>query len=159
MSEKWDRHFLGLAEYHSRISKDPSSRVGCVIVGPDGELLSAGLNGFPRGIEDTHDRLHDRDMKLKLVVHAEMNALLAGVRAGVKLKGCTLYLVATDVKTGAIWGGPPCTRCTVELIQCGISEVVSYPMHLSPERWLKDQELSKVLLIEAGVKYREIFNK
>lgn len=34
MSERWDRHFLGLALYHARMSKDPNTRVGSVIVGP-----------------------------------------------------------------------------------------------------------------------------
>lgn len=91
MSERWDNHFLGMALYHSKLSKDPSTRVGSVIIGPDREILSAGFNGFPRGIADTHERLHDRDMKLKLVVHAEMNALLAAARTGMRLKGCTLY--------------------------------------------------------------------
>lgn len=68
MSEKWDRHFLGLADQHSQMSKDPSTKVGAIIVGPDREVLSAGFNGFPRGIEDSKERLHNRDLKLKLVV-------------------------------------------------------------------------------------------
>lgn len=155
MSEKWDRHFLGMALYHSRLSKDPSTRVGSVIVGPDREILSAGFNGFPRGIADTQERLHNRDMKLKLVVHAEMNALLAAARTGMRLKGCTLYLAATD-DTGLIWGGCPCTRCTVEIIQVGISEIVSYPVKTVPSRWHDDIALANSLVIEAGIKYREL---
>jgi dCMP deaminase len=155
MSERWDRHFLGLAEYHSRMSKDPSTRVGSVIVGPDRELLSAGFNGFPRGIADTPERLNDRDTKLKLVVHAEMNALLAAARTGMRLKGCTLYLVATN-NSGLKWGGPPCTRCCVELIQVGIYEVVSYPQKAAPSRWHEDLLMARGLLEEAGIYYREI---
>lgn len=76
MSNRWDVHFLDLAATHARMSKDPSTRVGSVIVGPDREIRSVGFNGFPRGIEDTYARLHDRDTKLKLVVHGEMNAML-----------------------------------------------------------------------------------
>ena len=155
MSERWDRHFLGLALYHSRLSKDPSTRVGSVIVGPDREILSAGFNGFPRGIADTQERLNDRDTKLKLVVHAEMNALLAAARTGMRLKGCTLYLAATD-DSGLIWGGSPCTRCTVEIIQVGISEIVSYPIKSAPSRWHDDLKFSRSLIDEAGIKYREI---
>ncbi len=155
MSERWDRHFLGLSLYHSRMSKDPSTRVGSVIVGPDREILSAGFNGFPRGIADTPERLNDRDAKLKLVVHAEMNALLAAARTGIRLKGCTLYLSATD-DSGLIWGGPPCTRCTVEIIQVGIAEIVSYPAKAVPSRWHEDLALAKTLIEEAGVKYREL---
>ena len=70
---RWDRHFLDLALQHARISKDPSTQVGSIIVGPDLEFLSAGANGFPRGILDTPQRLNDRDTKLKIVVHAEVN--------------------------------------------------------------------------------------
>lgn len=155
MSERWDRHFLELAQFHARMSKDPSTRVGSVIVGPDKEIISAGFNGFPRGIADTRERLSDRDMKLRLVVHGEMNAILAAARTGMRLKGCTLYLAATD-DTGAVWGGPPCTRCTVEIIQAGLSEIVSYPVKAVPSKWHEDLKLSGSLLIEAGIRYREI---
>lgn len=158
MSERWDKHFLGLAEYHSRLSKDPNTRVGSVIVGPDRELLSAGFNGFPRGIADTEKRLNDRDLKLKLVVHAEMNALLAAARLGVRLKGCTLYLAATD-NSGLIWGGPPCTRCTVEIIQVGIGEIVSYPSKAIPSKWHNDLMLARDLITEAGIYYRQVVGK
>lgn len=155
MSEKWDRHFLGMALYHSRLSKDPSTRVGSVIVGPDREILSGGFNGFPRGIADTQERLTNRETKLKLIVHAEMNALLAAARTGMRLKGCTLYLCATD-DSGLIWGGPPCTRCTVEIIQVGISEIVSYPIKAVPSRWHADLEMSRALIEEVGIRYREL---
>lgn len=155
MSEKWDRHFLGLSLYHSRMSKDPSTRVGSVIVGPDREILSAGFNGFPRGIADTPERLNDRETKLKLVVHAEMNALLAAARTGMRLKGCTLYLSATD-DSGLIWGGPPCTRCVVEIIQVGIQEIVSYPVKAVPSRWHADLDTARLLIEEAHIGYRTV---
>lgn len=155
MSERWDNHFLGMALYHSKLSKDPSTKVGSVIIGPDREILSGGFNGFPRGIADTDERLNDRDTKLKLVVHAEMNALLAAARTGMRLKGCTLYLAATD-SSGLVWGGPPCTRCTVEIIQVGISEIVSYPVKAVPSKWHDDLALARKLIEEAGITYREI---
>lgn len=101
---RWDDHFLRLALNNAKMSKDPRTQVGSVIVGPDREVRSMGFNGFPRGIEDTLERLHDRDMKLKLIVHGEMNAILNAVRIGVSTRGCTLYLAATD-DTGLIWGG------------------------------------------------------
>lgn len=155
MSEKWDRHFLQLCIDHARMSKDPSTRVGAVIVGPDREIRSAGFNGFPRGIADTAERLNDRDAKLKLVVHGEMNAILAAARVGIPVKGCTLYLAATDV-SGLVWGGPPCTRCVVEMIQAGIVEIVSYPKKAIPSKWHSDLEFAAALLTEAGIAYREV---
>ena len=155
ITERWDLHFLGLAVYHSNMSKDPSTRVGSVIVGPDREILSAGFNGFPRGIADTAERLLDRETKLQLIVHAELNAILAAARLGVRIKGCTLYLAATD-DSGAVWGGPPCTRCTVEIIQAGIREIVAYPMKAVPSRWHDDLSVAKKLIDEVGIIYREI---
>jgi dCMP deaminase len=137
------------------MSKDPATQVGSVVVGPDREILSAGFNGFPRGIADTAARWQNRELKLKLVVHAEMNALLAAVRTGVRLKGCTLYLAATD-DSGLVWGGPPCTRCTVEIIQAGISEIVSCPVKAVPSKWHEDLRLARELIEEAGITYREV---
>ena len=156
MNPKWNLHFLSIAEQCAQMSKDPSTKVGAVIVGPDREIRSTGFNGFPRGIEDTEDRLNNRDMKLKLVVHAEMNAVFNAARSGIALKGCTLYLAATD-STGLVWGGPPCSRCSVEVIQTGINTIISYPKKAVPSRWHEDLVLSESLLNEAGVDYREVY--
>lgn len=154
-NQRWDDHFLRLCVEHANMSKDPSTRVGAVIVGPDQEIRSTGFNGFPRRIADTEERLNDRDVKISLVVHAEMNAILNAARIGVAVKGCTLYLAATD-SSGAIWGGAPCTRCAVEIIQSGISEIVSLPFKASPSKWEHSVKTARSLLEEAGVLYREV---
>jgi dCMP deaminase len=155
MSERWDNHFLRLAQAHAEMSKDPNTKVGAVIVGPDREIRSAGFNGFPRLICDSPERLNDRDTKLQLIVHAECNALVQAARVGVPVKGCTLYLAATD-SSGMVWGGPPCTRCTVHVIQAGIDRVVSRPKKAVPSRWHADLELAEQLLSEAAVAYHEV---
>lgn len=155
MSIRWDRHFLGLALAHAQMSKDPATRVGSIIVGPDREIISAGFNGFPRGVADTPERLGDRETKLKLIVHAEMNAVLAGARLGMRLKGCTLYLAATD-ESGLVWGGPPCARCTVEIIQAGITDIISYAPKNVPTKWADDLAFARTVINEVGVRYREI---
>ena len=152
----WEKRFIDLAVFISSWSKDPNTRVGAVIVGPDREIRSTGFNGLPRGIEDSEERLTNRDLKLKLVVHAEMNAILNAARFGSPLKGCTMYLAASDAVTGKIWGGPPCTRCTVETIQSGISSIVSLPFKDVPSRWKDDLDISKSLLQESGIGYLEI---
>lgn len=155
MSDKWDRHFLQLCVDTARMSKDPSTKVGSVIVGPDREIRSTGFNGFPRGVRDTESRLNDRDLKNRIVVHGEMNAVLAAARVGIPLKGCTLYLAATNA-TGSIWGGPPCTRCTVEIIQSGIIEIVSWPIKDVPSRWHDDIAMARQIIDEVGITYREV---
>lgn len=139
----WDGWFLGLASYISTASKDPSTQVGCVIVGPDREIRATGYNGFPRGVDDSEERLNNRELKYSLVVHAEENSLLYAARVGVSLKGCTAYVT---------W--PPCTRCAVSMIQAGIVEVI-YPSNIEiPERWKKDFELSNSVLNEAFVRVK-----
>ena len=155
MSDRWDNHFLALAKVHAEMSKDPNTRVGAVIVGPNREIRSAGFNGFPRLICDTPERLHDRDTKMQLIIHAEMNAIVQAASIGTALDGCTLYLAATD-DTGMVWGGPPCTRCTVHVIQAGIRTIVSRPIKAVPSRWHADLEVARSLIVEAGIEYREV---
>lgn len=155
---RWDRYFLNVALTSATMSKDPSTRVGAVIIGPDREIRSAGFNGLPRGIGDTADRLHNRDMKMELIVHAEHNAILNAARIGVSLKGCTLYLAATD-DSGGVWGGPPCTQCTLAVIQAGIQTVVSYPFKTGPSRWRESIDQARRLLDEAEITYREFLDR
>jgi dCMP deaminase len=155
MTARWDHHFLKLCLTISEMSRDPNTRVGALIVGPDKEIRSSGFNGFPRGVADTPERLYDRELKLRLMVHAERNALLNAARIGVSTKGCTLYLVASD-GTIAPWGGSPCTSCVIEIIQAGIAEVVSWPFKNVPSRWADDIAFAATILAEAGVRYREI---
>lgn len=155
MSERWDRHFLQLALDHARMSKDPSTQVGSIIVGPDREIVSAGFNGFPRGIADTPERLNDRSQKMKRIVHAEENAILNAVRMGHATKGFTLYLAATD-DSGLVWGGPPCSQCTLKVIQAGIAAIVSFTPKSIPSRWHEDLAFARSLIDEVGMPYREL---
>ena len=145
MSGKWDVRFIELAKHISLWSKDPSTKVGCVVVGEDREIRSTGFNGFPRGIDDTSERLEDRNQKYPMICHAEENAIMHAARIGVSLKGCRAYVT---------W--PPCTRCTRSLIQAGVEEVV-YPANLTiPERWLEDFNLGRQMFDESGVKVRDV---
>ena len=145
VSEKWDRRFLELAKHISEWSKDPSTKVGCVVVVADREIRSTGFNGFPRGIEDDLDRLEDRDRKYPLICHAEENAIMHAARIGVSLKGNTAYVT---------W--PPCSRCTRSLIQAGLNEVV-FPADVDiPERWQADFDISMGMMEEAGITARKV---
>ncbi len=139
---KWHGRFLDVADILRTWSKDPSTGVGCVVVGPDREIRSTGFNGFPRGILDDAERLNDRDTKIKIVCHAEENAIFHAARIGVSLKGCSLYV--------SPW--PPCSKCSRAIIQSGIESVFVRNSIQIPERWKSDFELSRSLLKEANVK-------
>ena len=138
---KWHYRFVRLAQEISTWSKDPSTKVGCVVVGPNREIRSTGFNGFPRGIADD-SRLADREKKYPIICHAEENAIMHAARMGMSLEGCVLYCT---------W--PPCTRCARSIIQVGVRAVV-YPNVTLPERWVAECNTSIALLIEAGVDVR-----
>ena len=134
-STNWDNRFLDMAKLVSTWSKDPSTRVGAVIVDPSNRLVSVGYNGFPKGVTD-NERLLDRDKKYDIIVHAEVNAILFSNRT---LKGCTMYT----------WPFQPCPRCAGLIIQSGIRRVVSI-INRNP-RWTEDFITAKQLLLEASV--------
>lgn len=167
---RWDRFAFAQAHAHLNMSKDPSTHCGAVIVGPDRETLCGGFNGFPRGINDSEERLTNRELKHKLVVHAEANSLLVAAKRGIKIQSCHLYLIVQSTD-GMYWGGPPCSRCIVEIIQVGLASVTVLAPP-SPKAvtawmlargytssWLQDYELSRELMSEAGIFYREIDGK
>lgn len=137
---KWDQRFIELSRYVSDWSKDPSAKVGAVVVSKRGGAISLGYNGFPIGVEDSADRLQDTDIKLELVVHAEQNALIS---AGPKADGATVY----------VWGKPVCSRCAGLIIQAGIKRVVALSPNVvdKESKWYKTGKLSIEMFEEAGI--------
>lgn len=144
MSDKWHKRYLELARHISDWSKDPSSKIGAVAVGDYGQVLSQGFNGFPRGIADTHERLHNREEKYKHVIHAEMNVIYNASLTGISLAGSTLY----------VYGLPICSNCALGIIQAGINTVVipKGETNENAHRWLQSWMQSKALFEEAGVR-------
>lgn len=136
----WDAYFLAIAALVAERSKDPSTKVGAVIVGPDHEIRSTGYNGFPRGIDDSPARLADRPTRYSFTVHAEPNAIFNAVRVGTSTRNCTLYVA----------GLPPCHECVKAIIQAGIVRVVHFDKAV-PERWQASIERGRTLLSEANI--------
>ena len=72
---KWDERFLALAHHISLWSKDPSTQVGCVIVDPlNRRVISTGFNGLPVGVEDTAERLENREIKYEMIIQKNVNS-------------------------------------------------------------------------------------
>lgn len=118
-NEKWNRRFVELAKNVSTWSKDPSTKVGAVIVDQDRHPISLGYNGLPKEMNDTDEILNDRDKKYKYVVHAERNAIENSAR---NVEGCTLFVTH-----------PCCESCAEFISGKGISTVV----------WIHNEEFSK----------------
>lgn len=110
MRNHWTDRYLKLAAHVAEWSKDPSTKVGAVIVDARRRVVGMGYNGFPRGVQDRPERYEDRTIKYKLVVHAEANAIL---NALVPVAGCAI--VCTH---------QPCAECAKLIIQAGIEWVV-----------------------------------
>lgn len=157
MSERWDDGFLTMALlWAKKMSKDPNTKVASVLVGADSrDVISIGFNGFPMGVADLPTRLADRDLKNRLTVHAERNAIALAARKGHATGGATLYLACTD-DTKEVWGGCPCTNCTIEIIQAGIVEIVTYPFKETPSKWRADVEFAQSIAWEAGLRIRYV---
>ena len=139
--KKWERRYLRLAREVSLWSKDPSSKIGAVAVSKTGQILALGYNGFPRGIDDSDERLNDKETKYKLVVHAELNCIYNAVVNGVSVKDSTLY----------IYGLPVCNECAKGIIQTGIKEVIIIHPDLLLQKWEESFKTSKTMFLEAGV--------
>jgi dCMP deaminase len=142
-ANKWDKRFLSLAEEVAKWSKDPSTKVGCVIVDPDtNRVMGVGYNGFPRGMCDHKELYEDRETKYSRTIHAEVNAVLNSNRT----ENCTAYVTA-----------PPCTNCALTLIQSGIQRVVSVaPSRDLLSRWGESINKTKGFFAEVEVEYEEI---
>lgn len=132
----WNQRFMDLAHHVAGWSKDPSTKVGAVIVNDKKQVLGLGYNGFPRGVDDCHERYHDRDQKLQFVAHAERNAL---DNAFASVEGATLYSTLY-----------PCTDCAKGIIQRGIRSVITNPVdeHLA-KRY--NFFTSKIMFDEANI--------
>lgn len=135
----WNQRYLNIAKQIASWSKDPSTKVGAVIVGDKNQIISQGYNGFPRGFNDSLDRLYNRETKYKFTIHAEANALYNALYNGVSVNGTTIY----------VHGLPVCVECAKAIIQSGIKRVV-YDS-LPKENWKQSNENALKLFSEAGV--------
>ena len=142
-STMWSDKYIKLAKEISTWSKDPSTKIGAVVVGADGQILSQGFNGFPRGIKDSEERLNNRERKYELVVHGEMNAIYNASLNGVSLKDSTIY----------VYGLPTCNECAKGIIQVGIKKVVAMRPEKYNSDWDKSNKNAAALFKEADITY------
>lgn len=141
MCDKWDKRFMALATSVATWSKDPSTQVGCIIVGQDRKILATGYNGFAKGVVDSPERLNDRPVKYQLVLHAEVNAVLNSTAS---LHGSTAYVTHS-----------PCAQCTSVLAQSGIVRIVTQPTPAGLlERFKESFVLADSIRDETGIQYQ-----
>lgn len=144
-SINWDDLFMTMVYLVAMKSKDESTHVGAVVVGPDKEVRSVGYNSFPRGINDNDESRQIRPKKYFFFEHAERNSIYNASLIGVSLKGCIMYT-----------NGIPCSGCARAIIQAGIKEVVvdSKWDEQTADKWEESFEKSLEMFDEAGIKLR-----
>lgn len=136
--KSWHQFYVDLARYWANErSRDPSTKVGAVIVRPNKTQASVGYNDFPRGVAHLPERYEDRHWKLAATVHAEENAIL---NAAEPVVGYTMYTTFH-----------PCSRCARMIVQKGIREVIHCHDAPIPERWMADMDIAATILKEGGV--------
>jgi dCMP deaminase len=134
---------MDLARHVGNWSKDRSTKVGCVIVGPANEIRAVGYNGFVRGADDEDDAKHERPDKYVWTEHAERNAIYHAAMVGIPLGGCRMYLP---------WY--PCVDCARAIVQSGLVELIAIEPNLLDPRWGADFSRSADLFKEANILVR-----
>ena len=111
--ERIDRSYLRMAHIIALDrSKDPSTKVGAIIVAPDGRKMSGGYNGMVAGAPEPEQRWQTREDKYRHVIHAEVNAIL----------NCPFDTVGSTIYCSL----HPCGQCMKFIVQSGIKRIVHY---------------------------------
>lgn len=129
----YDRYYLDIADSVSDRSTCIRRMYGSVIV-KDGEIISTGYNGAPRGCRNCSD-LHSCKRKEMDIpsgeryewcrsIHSEMNAIISASRRD--MIGSTLYLSGKDALTHEkLEVSEPCMMCKRAIINAGIKKVIA----------------------------------
>ena len=141
----YDDLFMTMVYLVAMKSKDESTHIGAVIVGPDNEVRSVGFNSFPRGINDDVLNRQERPEKYFWMAHAERNSIDNAARVGIPVKGCRIYT-----------NGVPCTGCAVGVINAGIAEVIVDKVwnDCNYNQWKEQAVRSIQMFEEAGIMLR-----
>jgi dCMP deaminase len=134
--------YLQLARVNAELfSKDPDTKVGCIIMTPDfSRQLSTGINGFVRGFDDEKQERWLRPAKYFWISHAENNSIANAARTGTPLDGS----VAIVTKF-------PCSSCTKLLVQAGIKKIYTVAPDYGNDVWGEDAKVSEEIMNEVGV--------
>ena len=147
----WDDYFMTMVYLVASKSKDESSHLGAVVVGPKNEVRSVGYNSFPRGLNDNVSERQEIPEKYFWHEHAERNAIYNATLIGVSLEGCRIYA-----------NGIPCADCARGIIQSGIKEVIvdkkwEWDNSRNPLKWQEEVKRSLEMFeeVRVGLRYYE----
>lgn len=136
----WREYYINIAEEVKRKSKDEKTKIGVVLVGEDGEIVSTGYNSFPRGINDNVPERQERPEKYYWFAHAELNCIVNAARIGVSTKNTTMYMTCSC----------PCADCARAIINAGVKNIVCAEDCMGG-RWIEHKKRSMIMFEESGV--------
>jgi dCMP deaminase len=128
---------MDLAHKTASRSKDPTTKVGCIVTSKDKVVVASGYNGIPQGVADLPERM-ERPAKYLWTAHAEENAVALAARVGSSLRDGYAYVTHH-----------PCSRCARSLIQAGIKVV--YIGEGTTSMPAEEFEVARMMFTEAGV--------
>lgn len=116
--DKWVNFFMTVVDASAKLSRDPKTKVGAVIV-KNKRIKSTGFNGAPSNFPDDKvpwictdsDQLIDQ--KNTYMCHAELNAVLNYDGQISDLRDSDIYVSVS-----------PCHHCACMLAQVGIKRVI-----------------------------------
>lgn len=129
------KYYIDIAKEIATASKDPSSKVGCLIIGEDKTPVSWGYNGMIAGSDESFFSW-ERPMKYYTVLHAEQNAVLFSNRSN--LLGCKVYVTHG-----------PCEVCLKLLLQARVREIYYEDASIMRDRGSVEQKQAIQSLIQA----------
>lgn len=133
----WIERFMKIARDVAEWSKDPSTKVGAVVIDDSKyrTILSTGYNGLPRGVRDLPERM-ERPDKYMWTAHAEENLITNLARE--RMEGSTVFVTHLC-----------CCNCARMLVNAGVKTVVcgDGKTSMPPEQF----EVAMTMFNEAGV--------
>ena len=113
---EYDIAYMNMASCLRELSFAIRSKVGCIIVNPDGQIITQGYNGMTKGFPNECEHLDENGNLVTNdeVLHAESNAIAKCAKSSEgQCKGATAYVTLS-----------PCLQCSKLIIQSGIKRVV-----------------------------------
>ena len=145
----WDEIFLRKCYLIATKSKDPRTKIGAILV-KDNHQIAEGYNGLCVGVNDSKERIENRQSKYIWVEHAERNCCFMAAKFGISTLGTSLYCQ-----------GIPCVDCTRALIQSGVKNICYHKefqdiINKMDSEWVPLLKYSKIMFRESAVSLRGI---
>lgn len=142
MDNKWYKYFMNVAEESGKLSRDPKTKVGAVIV-HNKRIKSTGFNGAPSTFPDELVPVNSDgetliEKKNTYMCHAELNAILNYDGQITDLKNADMYVTVS-----------PCSRCACMIAQVGIKRVIYKEKYHRKE----ETDAAEYILSKCGVEY------